>query len=322
MVAAYLVGAEAAVRLGVAFGSEHYQRGFHQTATAGAFGATIAAARLLGLTRDQTRHALGIASTRASGLKSQFGTMGKPLNAGIAASNGVEAAKLAALGVTSCDDGIFGPQGFVETHCNAPDVESAWADPPPDTFLFKQIKHKLHACCHGTHAMIDGLSGLLRTTPLAIDDVTRLQLRVAPRWLSVCDKKRPRTGLEVKFSYAWLAGMVVTGRDASADTTFVDSLCDDPVLANFAKRVEVTGDSTVGDMETYGRMETRAGRHVEFSHDLASPMKRSQLKAGLRAKAAGLVGQDEGERMWSVLADFENISARALAATLYTPQTG
>ncbi len=140
MVAAYLVGAEAAVRLGIAFSSEHYQRGFHQTATAGAFGATIAAARLLGLTRDQTRHALGIVSTRASGLKSQFGTMGKPLNAGIAASNGVEAAKLAALDVTSCDDGIFGPQGFIETHCNAPDVESAWVDPPPEHVFVRTDK--------------------------------------------------------------------------------------------------------------------------------------------------------------------------------------
>ncbi len=296
---AYLVGAEAAVRLGIAFGSEHYQRGFHQTATAGAFGATIAAARLLRLTQEQTRHAIGIVSTRASGLKSQFGTMGKPFNAGVAASNGVEAAKLAASGFTSCDDGIFGPQGFIDTHCNAPDLKAAWADPPPDMFLFEQIKHKLHACCHGTHAMIDGLSGLLAATPLTGENISRLRLRVAPRWLRVCDKKTPRTGLEVKFSYAWLAGMIVTGLDTSSDRAFTDTVCTDPVLAAFAERVEVIGDDAVGDMVTLGRVKTTDGRHLEFSCDLASPMNRSTLQTGLRMKANDLIGNDVADRIWS-----------------------
>ena len=69
---------------------EHYGT---KTATTGCFGAVIGACRLLQLTETQKYHALGIASTMASGLKSQFGTMGKPLNAGIAASNGVKATK-------------------------------------------------------------------------------------------------------------------------------------------------------------------------------------------------------------------------------------
>jgi 2-methylcitrate dehydratase PrpD len=69
---AFLLGAEASCRIGVVLGRDHYQRGFHQTATSGAFGATIAAGRLLGLTPSEMRHALSLVSTRASGLKSQF----------------------------------------------------------------------------------------------------------------------------------------------------------------------------------------------------------------------------------------------------------
>ncbi|MEM9971277.1 MAG: MmgE/PrpD family protein, partial [Pseudomonadota bacterium] len=89
MVDAFVLGAEVAIRVGLALGSTHYNTGFHQTATAGAFGATLAASRLLGLTDEELRHAIGLCATRASGLKSQFGTMGKPLNAGFAAANGV-----------------------------------------------------------------------------------------------------------------------------------------------------------------------------------------------------------------------------------------
>ncbi len=110
---AFLLGAEASVRIGMLLGAVHYNRGFHQTATAGAFGATVAAGRLYGLNRAQMRAAIGLCATRASGLKSQFGTMGKPYNAGIAAANGVECAALARAGFTSADDGLEGPQGFV-----------------------------------------------------------------------------------------------------------------------------------------------------------------------------------------------------------------
>ena len=134
---ALLIGAEASIRIGMVLGRPHYDRGFHQTATAGAFGATVAAARVLGLSREQTRQALSLVATRASGLKSQFGSMGKPFNAGLAASNGVEAAALAARGFVSCDDGVGGPQGFVDAHVDVAFEDLAWASPAPQTFLFE-----------------------------------------------------------------------------------------------------------------------------------------------------------------------------------------
>lgn len=205
---AFLVGAEASIRIGVVLGRPHYDRGFHQTATAGAFGATIAAARVMGLTRDQTRQALSLVATRASGLKSQFGSMGKPYNAGIAASNGVEAAMLARRGFVSADDGVGGAQGFVDAHVDRAFEEAAWSHPPPQQFLFEDVKHKLHACCHGLHAAIEALRELKARRAIEPDEVAVVLIRVNPRWLAVCDIKRPRTGLEAKFSYAMTAAMI------------------------------------------------------------------------------------------------------------------
>ena len=51
MIDAFLVGAEATCRIGMVLGRDHYDAGFHQTATSGAFGATIAASRLYRLDR-------------------------------------------------------------------------------------------------------------------------------------------------------------------------------------------------------------------------------------------------------------------------------
>ncbi len=73
------------------------------------------------------------------------------------------------------------------------------------------MKYKLHACCHGTHAMIEALAAAKAANGLAPADIAAIRLRTSPRWLRVCDIKAPRTGLEVKFSYAWLAGMVLHG---------------------------------------------------------------------------------------------------------------
>lgn len=313
---AFLIGAEASVRIGLTLGPAHYNRGFHQTATAGAFGATIAAGRLLGVDRKAMRVALGLAATRASGLKSQFGTMGKPYNAGIAASNGVECARLAALGFTSADDGIYGPQGFLPTHTDK-EGAGAWDAPPPETFLFEDVKYKLHACCHGTHAMIEALAGAADSVghPVRAADVRSLHLRTSPRWLKVCDIKQPRTGLEVKFSYNWLAGMVFEGISTASDRAYADALAGDGRLAAFARKVTVSGDDAIGDMQADCRLELEDGTVLHLVHDLSLRLPDQRIELALREKARGLIGA-EGDGIWAAVAGLDGISARALATCL------
>lgn len=97
---AYLAGFEVIARLGEALNFEHYDKGWHSTATLGSVGAAGAVARLMGLNADQTTHALAIAISRACGYTCQFGSDTKPMQAGFAAQAGVEAAHLARAGLT------------------------------------------------------------------------------------------------------------------------------------------------------------------------------------------------------------------------------
>ncbi|MBJ3777999.1 MmgE/PrpD family protein [Acuticoccus mangrovi] len=313
---AFLVGAEAAIRVGLSLGRGHYLKGFHQTATAGAFGATVAAARLYGLSPAQVRNAISLVATRASGLKSQFGTMGKPYNAGIAASNGVEAAALAARGFVSADDGLDGPQGFHETHADTPPDPGAWADPPPERFIFEDNKYKLHACCHGTHAMIEALLSARRARNFAPYTVERIDVQVNPRWLKVCDIKAPRTGLEVKFSYAFLAGMVMNDISTAADVSYRDALCSDPALKQVAERVVVRGDDALSDTDTHAEIVFADGERVATRHDLADPMPPAELEAGLLAKARALLGAQLADRIYADVTGVRHLSARDVANLL------
>jgi len=321
MIAAFLVGAEAAIRTGCVLGTAHYNRGFHQTATAGAFGATVATARLRGLDAQQLRYALGFCASRASGLKSQFGTMGKPLNAGFSASNGVEATALAACGLTSAEDGLMGEQGFVQTHTNEESIQAealAWTDPPPEHFRFVDNSYKFHACCHGTHAMIEGLSSLLQTQSCKPQEIASIEVHTNPRWLKVCDIDNPQTGLEVKFSYRWLAAMVFHGLATADDSVYTSELAHDDRLAELASKVSVTGDDSLTDQQVQGVVCLTDGKEFPYSYDLEGQMDRGILESRLFEKAHTVLGL-KSDTLLSLYERFDSLPARELGEYLRSP---
>lgn len=298
MVDAALIGVEGSCRVGDWLGRAHYQAGFHQTATAGCFGAAMAASRLLGLDDTRAAHALGIASTRASGLKSQFGTMGKPYNAGMAAANGVEAALLAAAGFVSRPDGLECPQGFGETHFGEDKALDGVLSGLGETFVFETVQHKFHACCHGLHAGLEALHAARREHMLTAEDVEAVELTVNPRWLKVCNIMEPQTGLEAKFSYRLTAAMALSGRDTGALSTYSDEICREPAMTALRDRVTVSTDDRLTDTATHVVIRTASGSTIEVSHELQRPMPYGQREAKVRSKAASLLGSQASEALW------------------------
>ncbi len=311
--AAFLRGAEASCRIGMVLGRRHYDAGFHQTATSGCFGATVAVANLYGLDRKKLTAALGLASTRASGLKSQFGTMGKPYNAGMAAANAIEVCGLARRGFTSVTDGLCGLQGFVPSHHSQNDnAITDWRT----QFFFKDVRHKLHACCHGTHAMIEALRKMVAVNGLAASTLVSLTIRVNPRWLQVCDIKTPSTGLEIKFSYAFLAAMVLHNIDTAAYQSYRDSLCGDELLANTARQISVIGDEAVNDSAAELVAKTISDAEVKSVFDLMAPIDLAVLGPRLVAKASALIGVEKAEKIWKTLCDLDNLKVADVAQNL------
>ena len=265
---AALIGFETACRIGSWLGRQHYLHGFHQTATSGTFGAAMAAVRLLRLDEERASHALGLAATRASGLKSQFGTMAKPYHAGMAAANGVEAALLAAAGLVSRPDALECPQGFAATHAGEARDPVGVLDGLGRDFLFETVQHKFHACCHGTHAALEALIEARDTHELAADDVRSVTVVVNPGFLGVCNIGEPATGLEAKFSYRMTAALVLERRDTKSLAIFADEICGDPGLVALRDRVSVETDAAMAESAAAVRVERGSGPPVEVRHDL------------------------------------------------------
>lgn len=292
---AALLGIEASIRIGTWLGRSHYQAGFHQTATAGAFGAGLAAARLMGFGAGDTAMVLGLLATRASGLKSQFGTMGKPFNAGLAASNGVEAAQLVARGFVANPDALECAQGFAATHAGE-DISNAMQDIGKE-WVFEGISHKFHACCHGLHAALEAQSTLLPLDPAAIDSIT---VHTHPRWMSVCNQPEPTTGLGAKFSYATVLPMQILGHDTARLDSYSAEVCADPALRGLRAKVTVIADDGLTETEAHLRVALN-GTIREASHDLDAPIALAERDRRLRAKAASLLGDDLAASAWRII---------------------
>ena len=307
--AAALIGVEASIRVGVWLGRDHYQTGFHQTATAGAFGAGLAAARLLGLDTQGCAMVLGLLATRASGLKSQFGTMGKPFNAGLAAANGVEAAQLVARGFVANPEALESPQGFGPTHAGQ-DIKSGTQGIGQE-WLFDSVSHKFHACCHGLHAVLEAGLTLAPLDPATID---RIEVTTHPRWMTVCNQVAPMTGLGAKFSYGTVLAMQVLGHDTAVLASYSDAVCADPALQALRARVHVTADDSVAETATRLRVVLRDGAVLEARHDLNAPMSLALRQDKIQTKARSLLGASRADRLWSLIEGQAN--ARNLASSL------
>ena len=204
-----VAGYEVSNRLGRATNPAHYEY-WHTTGTIGTFGAAAAAANILGLTTEQTLHALANAGTLTSGLQQAFraDAMAKPLHGAHAADTGVVLALAAEKGVTGAPDILEGERGFGNAMClnGLTDEQPDWAAAAATLgkeFLTLQTTTKNHAACGHAHAAIDGVLALTKEHDLTPESVTAIRVGSYQKAEEICGSKNPKTSYEAKFSLAY-----------------------------------------------------------------------------------------------------------------------
>ena len=288
LIEAFVAGYELTCRVGLLVAPGHYARGYHATCTVGTLGAATACARLLKLDAERAAHAVGIAATQAGGLKSMFGTECKPFHAGVAAHNGLRAARLAAAGMIARGDVLECPQGFAATL--SPDFNPKAALADPLGFHIRENLFKYHASCYGTHASIESIRQLRDANGIQPQDVARVKLRVEKGSDAMCNIANPRTALEAKFSLRFMAAAALAGADTSDLTFFSDSRTSEPALCALRDKVSVELLSDWPIMQAEAVIEMNDGRVVRATHDAGvAGADVEQQGRRLAAKFEGLV---------------------------------
>lgn len=160
---AIAAGYEVMIRTALALGpARARERGWHLTAVCGPLGAAAACAVLLGLDRERTAWALGLAATQSGGLFAftADGTASKRFHPGRAAQSGVMAAELAALGLSGPTQAYEATDGgmlcaFVD-HADAGRLTASLGE----KWHAAETSFKPYACCGSLHAHIDAALAL------------------------------------------------------------------------------------------------------------------------------------------------------------------
>jgi len=322
----YAIGFEVDAALGAALNPDHYTRGWHATTSIGTLGCAAAAARMLGLDASETRHALGIAASLASGLKENFGSMTKPYHAGHAARNGVLAAQLARGGMTASGSALDGRQGYAAAFSGVvlpgevfDRLGQRWE------IVTSGIAVKPYPSCALTHSAIDALVELRiahRVTPADVATVEVGVHRVVP---DVLRHDRPTSPLERKFSMPYCAA-VALAHGGVALKDFEEGPADAAVNA-LVPRVRMVVDPSLPDS-----LEQQAWTRVKLTltdgRVLVSPaggamghpdrpLSPDALREKFLACACTVLSRDDAEGIAEQIERFEDIpDIRALTSRL------
>ena len=178
VLAAIIAGYEVTCRVALALpAGEHYQRGFHPTATCGVFGAAAAAGRVFGLDAAAVADALGIALSQSGG-SLQFlanGAWTKRFQVGWAAMAGLAAATLAREGFKGALDALEGKHGFLRAYAPKPVPERATEALGAAWELMRTAVKPYPSCRYG-HAGIDAALALRAELGLQADEIEHVTL--------------------------------------------------------------------------------------------------------------------------------------------------
>jgi 2-methylcitrate dehydratase PrpD len=291
----FVAGYETSGRIGRLVAPNHYARGFHVTGTVGSFAAAAAAGRMLGLSDKELAVAFGIAATQAAGLKSNFGTMCKPLHAGTASEHGLRAARLAAKGFTARSDSLECDQGFAASQSDDLDTEKALGEPPSGWHLRNNL-FKYHAACYMTHAPIECAKEIRLRSNFPPERVKKILLRIDAGAEKVCNIPNPTTGLEAKFSLRQTVAMALSGVDTANLASYNDAITQEPRIKTLRDKMAIEFKPNWEHSLAEMAIQLDDGTTLEASHD------------------SGIPWQDIGKQRQALEAKFESLVTPVLGA--------
>ena len=241
LIEAIVAGFDVQYRIGEAVAAPHYAL-FHSTGTVGTFGAAAACAKLLNLSVEQSRWALGNAGSQAAGLWQylKVGDDTKVLHAGKSCMNGVLAATLAGQGFTGAVDIVEGERGFVATM--SPTVDWSRITDRLGTY-FKVIEngYKIHACCRHGHVTIDETLRMTHANDLKPDQIRQVVVKLPTNSSFTIDDPDPASEYKAKFSAQFMVATAIIHRRVGLDA-FTPQRLADPRIRSLMEKVKVVAE--------------------------------------------------------------------------------
>ena len=328
---AYVIGCEVGLALQHATKYKQMDKGFHSTAVIGRLACTAACAKLMKLDHGQTVMALGMAGSMASGLIHNFGTMTKPLHAGLTCRDGVTAAQLAQRGLTAGEQIIEHPFGFATTVLGEGiyDLDEMAENLGKPYRVQDALMIKKYPCCGGNHAMLDSLFSLMRDNDFTYEDVASAEVDQS-YYSVVMLYQDPDDELKGKFSAKFNVAAALVDGEIAVDTFTQEKIADPTINETMgkvrtrvmAKSEEMLTRSDDGHKIKITLKDGRVFEHVTARADILGSQKNpwgfENIKAKFQENVALVLSQEGVEdavNAWSDILQVTDVSG-TVARTL------
>jgi len=240
---------ETSTRLASVAKGGFHQVGFHPTGLIGIFGCTLAASRLLGLDRERTAMAQGIALSMAAGSLEFLndGAWTKRMHPGWAASSAITAATLAKhgfIGPRAAYEGRFGLfASHLGTHMAGADLALATKN-LGKSWQIDEVAIKPIPACHFAHASADAAVALSKSVKPG--DIRSVEVLVPAEVIkTVCEpvenKRTPANSYDAQFSIPYIVATGLLRGRFTLDELEDKAIGDREVLA-LARRINYAAD--------------------------------------------------------------------------------
>ena len=321
---AYVVGCEVGLALQHATKYKQMDRGFHSTAVIGRLACAAACAKLMKLDEAQTVTALGMAGSMASGLIHNFGTMTKPLHAGLTGRDGVTAAQLAQMGLTAGDQVVEHPFGFAATVLGEGiyDLDQMAENLGKPYRIQDALIIKKYPCCGGNHAMLDSLFSLMRDNDFTVDDVANAEIDQS-YYSVVMLYQEPEDDLKGKFSAKYNVAAALVDGEVKIDTFTQEKIEDEAIGETMnkvrtrvmAKSEELLTNSEDGLKVKITLKDGRVFEHTTARADILGGQKNpwgfENIQAKFRENVALVLNDEDVQRAvesWSDIPEVTNVT--------------
>ncbi|MER3125367.1 MmgE/PrpD family protein [Bacillus pumilus] len=245
LLAAYITGVEVMARLGESIGKAHYERGWHNTGTLGAIAAVCAIGYLKQVSQEELTKAIGFAGAQSAGIRKQFGSDMKPLQAGLAAKTAVWSMDLACSGFGGNESVLDGALGFFSLYGDLERAEShllegygiAWRIVSPGLWF------KVYPFCSAAHHAADAILTLMKEHTFLPEQVKQVDVIFPPGGDAALIERAPLTGEEGRFSVEYVIALAVFGQTLTLDAFTKKPIPSD--MRTWMKRVIREYDQTI-----------------------------------------------------------------------------
>jgi 2-methylcitrate dehydratase PrpD len=310
VLAAIVAGYDVTCRVALALpAGAHYDRGFHPSATCGAFGAAAAAARVFGLDEAGVASALGIALSQTAG-SLQFlanGAWTKRFQVGWAAMAGLVAATLAREGFKGASEALEGKAGFLRAYAPDPAPERAVQD-LGTVFELMNTAVKPYPSCRYGHAGIDAMLALRAEHGLRPEEVESATYGTSHAGMLLigapADKRaNPQNVVDGQFSGPYVLSCALATGAMGWDSY---KLLQDPTIRSLLPKIHCEQDADAQaefPANMSGKVTVRA-RGTAFSRMVVVPkgepgnfLTEVELRAKFNGLADAVLGADRAARL-------------------------